>query len=417
MLCDDYYARYLGALGSGKTWLLTLRALLWAMDGEQVLYLLPNFRMIRDVTIPTLKEHLVTLGLAPMVEITMQPPTLTYLGKGTIMMRSAHKPDSLRGINASKGCLDEAGYIDLKAKEIFEARIRVGEKPQIRAVGTASGLTHWFSNLDCYTVKQSTLENPYLSDDYKFNIIKQYGGLDSLWARQELLGEVVDMSGSNTLIQPSLVKAAMMREYVIDKSELVICGIDVARYGGDATGFVIRQGSHVLFAKEFRDLEIYQTIEIIRGLAIEYLVDVCSVDAIGVGEDTPSVIKREIPGMKTVASKSSHSAPKKYFNKRAHLADKVRQWFTDGSLHEVANELNWVESLSCVTYVANDDNGKMRIDSKEEWRRRGIKSPNIFDAFALTFDPALDNIGKKQAADAGLPSQADRLRGGSVMDC
>ena len=56
---------------------------------------------------------------------------------------------------------------------------------------------------------QSVIANPFVSLNFKRSLIKKYGGLDSKWARQELLAEIVDMSGSEQLILNSTIYAAM----------------------------------------------------------------------------------------------------------------------------------------------------------------------------------------------------------------
>jgi len=58
VMCQDRNAKYIGGIGSGKSFVLTFWAMTQASMGRVVLYLLPTYRMISDIAMPTLKEHL-----------------------------------------------------------------------------------------------------------------------------------------------------------------------------------------------------------------------------------------------------------------------------------------------------------------------------------------------------------------------
>ena len=69
-----------------------------------------------------------------------------------------------------------------------------------------------------------------------------------------------------------------------------------------------------------------------------------------------------------------------YINIRVEAWDEARKWLRDAVL--VPSE-NWYEL--CQPKVKITSSGKMQLESKEEMRKRGVKSPNTGDALALTF--------------------------------
>ena len=72
--------------------------------------------------------------------------------------------------------------------------------------------------------------------------------------------------------------------------------------------------------------------------------------------------------------------PEQFGNLRAELAYAVKDWLKDGQLpkdddyYEMAN----------IKYKFNSK-GQIMLEKKEEMKKRGLPSPDVFDALALTF--------------------------------
>lgn len=65
------------------------------------------------------------------------------------------------------------------------------------------------------------------------------------------------------------------------------------------------------------------------------------------------------------------------------LREWIRRWWT------LDNNIKWVEELPKIYFRRNIRN-KIQIMPKDEMRKRGIRSPNVADAFMLTFAVSLD---------------------------
>ncbi len=86
----------------------------------------------------------------------------------------------------------------------------------------------------------------------------------------------------------------------------------------------------------------------------------------------------------TRVNAGEQSADPKFFNKRAEMFWRVREWLKSGG--KLSVDEGWYQ-LTKIKYKPNSK-GQLQIMGKDEMRKRGIVSPDIADALALTFyDP------------------------------
>ena len=85
-----------------------------------------------------------------------------------------------------------------------------------------------------------------------------------------------------------------------------------------------------------------------------------------------------------------------YLNLRAELWHKAKAWLEKRDC-KLPNNEDLIAELATVRYQFTS-NGKIKIESKDDIRRRGMKSPDMADAFVLTFasDAAVASYGFKQ---------------------
>ena len=191
---DGLLGVYRGGLGAGKTLILVLWALTRMAQGRYVLMSEPTFAMVQDVLATTFIEVLDKYDIPYQYNKSRQ--IIDALG-GRVYMRSAEAFQRWRGINADDFAMDEASYQSFDAYEVGIARAgrRLNDGlEQYRLGGTPLG-RDWVYKLTLdeggKVFTQSTFKNPFLSDSYKRNMLKQY---TSEFARQELYGEIVDFS-------------------------------------------------------------------------------------------------------------------------------------------------------------------------------------------------------------------------------
>ena len=71
-----------------------------------------------------------------------------------------------------------------------------------------------------------------------------------------------------------------------------------------------------------------------------------------------------------------------YNNKRSEMWDNIRIWLDDGGA--LPNNTDLKTDL-CVPLYKFDNSNRMQLESKDDIKKRGGRSPDLGDALALTF--------------------------------
>jgi hypothetical protein len=71
----------------------------------------------------------------------------------------------------------------------------------------------------------------------------------------------------------------------------------------------------------------------------------------------------------------------RYANKRAEMWGSLREWLKRGA---IPNDRELIDDLTGLEYGYNADNA-IQLERKEDMKKRGLSSPDIADALALTF--------------------------------
>lgn len=219
-------------------------------------------------------------------------------------------------------------------------------------------------------------------------------GVDSDFVKIRVRGLFPNQSATQ-FFSDLLVDSAMKIKYPVTAYNFapVILTLDNSWTGDDALAIGKRQGLHFEILKEIpyndNDMEI-------GGLLARY-EDEFKADAVfidnGYGTGVLSfgkTLKRKWTGV-WFQGKASNPA---YFNKRSEMYGDARQWLKDGGALPDSLKLRY-ELTGLETEPRND--GKIQIEGKEDAKARGIPSPNLADAFALSFAYP---VTSKKAQDA-----------------
>lgn len=386
--CNEREARFLAGIGSGKTFIASLFALIKALEGHTVLYVLPTFSNIGDIAFPMLREHIANIGLKDAdYALVKSPPTLTVKGGGSILLRSAEQEERLRGINCSVLIIDECATISADVQRILLGRCREGDRQWIRYIGTPRGGSHWYSTIDCVTFKQSTLTNPHISDEYKHSLVASYRAFGEDFMRQELFGDPTDSESGDYLISAMLVSSARKAMEIVDETEAIICGLDVGRsLDRDPSVLVARQGKRIIMVREYKERDTtvlaQRVLTDIKQLPKE--PNALVVDAVGVGGPVVDILRATNGGLTVIREFMGHlpASDHKIANKRAESYIRCRDWLKDGG--KLTNLTHW-EQLSWVCWQLNGS-GKLLLEPKEQVKSRNGRSPDYADALTMTFD-------------------------------
>jgi phage terminase large subunit len=208
------------------------------------------------------------------------------------------------------------------------------------------------------------------------------------------------LAGKNQYIDMKVITPCFKRELYTEQKKVHTLGLDPATDGGDDIALVHRWGNNLLAIKTWQEADTrqiaYQVRDWIKQEGGSFEFDFIAIDAIGDGKgvyDSLYEMKEngQLPNLKDVRQyKSSFEAPdKERFDRlRDYVYDKMKWWFINDkpAFHpDFASECdNMKEEIVAITAGFNSQ-GKLKIESKQDMRKRGIKSPNITDALTMTF--------------------------------
>lgn len=305
----------------------------------------------------------------------------------------AEQPEALQGVHAEHVLLiaDEASGIP---EAVFEAAsgsmsgthattILLGNPT--RGSGFFYDTHHKLSNT-WKTLRVSCLDSSRVSDAYVAEQAMRYGE-DSNAYRIRVLGEF-PLTDDDTVISLELVEAAVNRDVVANPGAPVLWGVDVARFGSDKSALAKRQANILLEpVQSWKGLDLMQTTGLIkaewdacdlRDRPIEILVD-----SIGLGSGVVDRLRELGLPARGINVAESPAMAQTYANLRAELWYKARAWLASRDC-KLPNDENLRAELVTPKYKFQSS-GRIQLESKEDMKKRGLPSPDVADAFVLTF--------------------------------
>lgn len=235
---------------------------------------------------------------------------------------------------------------------------------------------------------------PLQSQILRDEIIAQYGK-ESTPYLVEVMGEFP--SGEDDVVIPlHLATSAVNRD--VDVFGPKVWGLDCARFGSDRNVLISRRtngtdGKHLSWS----GIDLMQTAGKVYAKWLdtppELRPHTIFVDVIGVGAgvcDRLSELDLPVVGVNVA---ESASADDKYSRLRDELWFKARK-FLEAKNCKLFDDQTLVSEL-CLPRYAYASNGKLKVESKDELRKRFPRSPDVADAFCLTMADASEHKGKQ----------------------
>jgi hypothetical protein len=224
--------------------------------------------------------------------------------------------------------------------------------------------------------------------------VQDYGE-DSDFVRVRVRGEFPH-AGSMQFIASDLVEAAAARalaELPRVVGEPLIMGVDVARFGDDASVIRFRQGrdARSIPPIKLRGVDTMALAARIADESYRFKVSAIFIDGGGVGGGVVDRCRQL--GLKVIdvrfGAKSDRAPIGRdraigFANKRAEMWGHLKEWLPDGAID---NDPELIADLTGVEYgyVLRDGRDAIQLERKEDMKRRGLASPDDGDALALTF--------------------------------
>ena len=298
----------------------------------------------------------------------------------------ADYPDALRGTYWDGVILDEFAQIK---RELWDEVIRpslADREGWTVVIGTPKGQNQfyemfqraqreptWYSCL--YRADESGVLPQEELDDMKKDMTE-------MAVRQELYCDFT-ASASDIVLPIDLVSASSAREIMesMVQGQPMVLGVDVARFGDDATVITARRGLSCMKQHTFRGLDTMAVAERVVAAVNQYNPDAVFIDVGGIGAGVVDRL-RQLGYDVTEINFASAAADDRYANKRAEMYFKVRDWMEAGGA--IPNEPLVKSELSIVEYKFTPA-GKIILEPKEKVKEKIGKSPDTADSLALTF--------------------------------
>jgi len=219
LLCKDNFTGFIGGIGSGKTYVGAVKALVKAMPGTLGMVVAPTYKMLRDSSLRTFKE----LAGDAIINENKSEMYLVMRGGGEILWRSADDPDSLRGPNLSWGWIEEGGLTHPDTFKIMIGRLRQGGGfGELWTTSTPKGKLNWLyhENENMTIFRATTLDNPYVNEEWKNSLLRTYTGN---FLAQEVYAEFVSFEG---LIYKTFDKSIHVKKRDISEFQTTVFGVD-----------------------------------------------------------------------------------------------------------------------------------------------------------------------------------------------
>jgi hypothetical protein len=304
----------------------------------------------------------------------------------------AEQPEALQGVHSDNVMLvaDEASGVP---EAVFEAAAgsMSGHNALTILLGNpvrSSGFffdTHNRLKDEWWTRRVSCLDSTRVSKEYVQDMKSRYGEESNAY-RIRVLGEF-PRSDDDTIIPMELLESAKHRDTRAYEDAPIVWGLDVARFGSDSSVLCKRQSNVVHTLERWRNLDLMQ---LTGAVVAQY--EACDhksrpaeilVDSIGLGAGVVDRLRELKLPARGINVSESPAMGGTYLNLRAELWHKAKAWLEKRDC-KIPNNEDLIGELATVRYTFTS-NGKIKIESKDDIRRRGLKSPDMADAFVLTF--------------------------------
>ncbi len=195
---------------------------------------------------------------------------------------------------------------------------------------------------------------------------------------------VPPVSDDGTLIPWDWIFDSVDRKIEVAKEEPVIMGVDCAGYGEDKAVILVRQGMKIIAIYSYNKLNTTELASWVLEKRNFHEPDVIYIDAIGLGAgvyDQVKEVQRErcFP----INASESPSRSEKFDRLRDELWWKARELF-ENRLLCIPDDQALIEQLAGPRYNP-DKKGRIKVESKQDMKKRGLRSPDRADAFVMTF--------------------------------
>jgi hypothetical protein len=333
-----------------------------------------------------------------------------------------HDQSAFQGIHALYPLIavDEARGVP---KSIFDAvdALATNSNARVLAIGNPDDPSSHFAQIckpgsGWYVIKVSAFDTPaYTGEEVPAELLpllvdpvwveerKKVWGVTSPIYQSKVLGEFPDIS-DDTLILPKWIEAAQKR--TLERTRRPIVAADIARFGKDETVIMRREGGRIRVYRAHHRADTMTTTGHVANAMRDIDDEAGKNDWVRAIVDVPGVgggvVDRLAELDLPVMPYNGGEAPidkERIVNARAEDYWTLRERFEQGEVDIDPDDDKLAAQLGSIKWGI-DSRGRIKIESKDDMRKRGLPPPDRADAMAIAF------AGRADAAPMNVESHA-----------
>ena len=313
--------------------------------------------------------------------------------------------ESFAGLHAANSTpfyiFDEASAVPDKIFEVREGGLTDGEPMTFDFGNPTRNSGRFHANMQgrhrsTYIRRQIDSRDVEQTNKELFQKWADLYGEDSDFFKVRVKGEFPSASDLQ-FIPTAYYEDNVMVDIPVGPTDPLVMGVDVARFGDDNSVIWIRHGrdAEVHGPKIYKGVDTMTLASEVARLAGEHNPDAVLIDGGGVGGGVVDRCRQL--GVEVIEVNFGGKAPERGFaNMRSYMWSKMRDALREGvslpDMEDLKTDLVGVE----YGYRPNND---LILESKQDMKRRGMASPDLADALALTY--ALPIMPRNRAGYSG----------------
>ncbi|OPY64093.1 MAG: hypothetical protein A4E56_00147 [Pelotomaculum sp. PtaU1.Bin065] len=330
-------------------------------------------------------------------------------------------PDNFQGLHANRILIivDEAAGIEPKIADAVDS-LMTSENSRLLTIGNPTDPTGWFAGLfkdpDVKKIHVSAFDSPnftafgiteediaegtwqekitgplpfpaLVTPEWVAGRYKKWGPTSPAYVAR-VKGDFPEV-GDNVIIPLTWIELAMERWKEMEEGEPRELGCDIARFGGDENVIAYRAGRKVTELDGWRKQDLMETAGRIKAGIEKHGATLAKIDTIGYGAGVYDRLNElgesvdEVEVGRSAIDKEHYAdlGSELWFNVRDALDPKGEDPIGLPPDDELLGQL----ADRRYTYTSR---GQIKIEPKEDMKKRGLNSPDRGDAVALAFAPS-----------------------------
>jgi hypothetical protein len=361
-------------------------ALTFDKDLGMFFYVAPFLKQAKAIAWSRLKQRIEPMRQHGVVDVNEADLSCTFKHNGAVIrIFGGDLPNAMRGVRLDGAVIDEVAQIKPEVwTDILQPALsdRLG---WALFIGTPSGI-NLFSELyfkakeyeDWWSSRYTVYDTNSIDEGEVVRLKRDMS--ETSFAREYLCD--FNASGDNQLISLSDVEIACTRVIKPDQIGFAakVIGIDPARFGDDRSVIFKRQGLQAFDPHVYRGIDNMDLASRAASIINEWQPDAVFCDA---GNGSGVIDRLRQLGFDVI---EVHFGGKptniKYLNKRAEMWFELREWLKLGA--SIPNITDLKQDLAAPIYWY-DNAGRVQLEPKDDIKKRGLPSPDLGDALAVTF--------------------------------